>query len=53
VYICTSPLPHTGINTYGGEKMSVRFWWGNLREGHHLEVPGLDGRIIMKWIFNK
>jgi hypothetical protein len=29
------------------------FWWGNLREGDHLEEPGMDGRIIIKWIFEK
>ena len=22
------------------------FWWGNLREKDHLEVPGIDGRTI-------
>jgi len=29
------------------------FWWGNLREGNHLEDPGLDGKIILSWIFRK
>ena len=24
-----------------------------MREGDHLEEPGVDGRIILKWIFNK
>jgi hypothetical protein len=25
--------------------------WENLREGDHLEDPGVDGRIILQWIF--
>jgi len=33
--------------------MYARFWWGNLREGKHLEDPGVDGRIIIKWVFKK
>jgi hypothetical protein len=30
-----------------------RVWWGNLRERDNLEDPGLDGRIISRWIFRK
>jgi hypothetical protein len=29
------------------------FWFGDLRESYHLEGPGVDGRIILKWIFKK
>jgi hypothetical protein len=28
-------------------------WWGNLRERDHLGDPGVDGRIILRWIFRK
>ena len=33
--------------------MHTGFWWGNLREGDHLEVTGTGGRIILRWIFRK
>ena len=29
------------------------FRWRNLRERDHLEDPGVDGRIILRWIFRK
>ena len=37
----------------GRGEVYTRFWWGNLREGYHLEYPGVDGRIILKWIVEK
>jgi len=29
------------------------FWWGNLRERDHLGDAGIDGRIILRYIFKK
>jgi hypothetical protein len=33
--------------------LHTEFWWENLRERDHLEDPGVDGRIILRWIFRK
>jgi len=35
------------------KRYAYRFWWGNLRERDHLEDPGVDGRLILRWIFRK
>jgi hypothetical protein len=32
----------------GKEGVHTGFWWGDLREGDHLEDPGVDG-IFRKW----
>ena len=34
-------------------ELRTRFWWGNLKERAHLEDLGVDGRIIVKWIFKE
>jgi hypothetical protein len=41
-------------STYGGRERCVQgFGWGNLRERDRWGDPGVDGRIILGWIFKK
>jgi hypothetical protein len=37
----------------GRIQVHTGFWSGNLRERDQLEDPGIDGRIILRWIFRK
>jgi hypothetical protein len=37
----------------GEKRGTYRVWWGNLGKGDHLKNPGVDWRIILKWIIMK
>jgi len=37
----------------GRRELHTGFWWGNLRERDHWEDVGVDGRIILKFLFKK
>jgi len=41
-------------SAYGGEERCIKgFDGGNLRERYHLGDPGVEGRIILIWIFRR
>jgi hypothetical protein len=40
-------------HVWGREEVYTAVWWGDLRERDYLEDPGVDGRIILRWIFRK
>lgn len=35
------------------EEIIAKFYFGNLKERHHLEGLGVDGRLILKWVLEK
>jgi len=54
VAIKSSRMRWAGHVARMGERRGIyRFWWENLRERDQLSDPGIDGRIILRWIFRK
>jgi hypothetical protein len=41
------------LHAWGRGEAYILFWWKNLRERDHLEDPGIEGRIIQRWMFRK
>jgi hypothetical protein len=41
------------VERVGGRKVAYRVLVGDLREIDHMKDPGVDGRILLKWIFVK
>jgi hypothetical protein len=41
------------VAVWGKREAHTGFWWGGLREGDHLGDPGMDGRIILKWVLKQ
>ena len=40
-------------HVWGREELETGVWSGNFRERDKWEVIGLEGKIILKWIFEK
>ena len=40
-------------HVWGTEEVHTECYWGDLSEGDHLEDLGVEGSVILKWIFMK
>jgi len=34
-------------------EVHTAFWWRNLRERNNFEDLGIDGKLILQWVFKK
>jgi hypothetical protein len=41
------------VERMGRGEVYTGIWWGNLRKRDYWRDPGVDGRIILRWIFGK
>ena len=41
------------LHVWGRGEAYTGILWGNLSERDHLEDPGVDGRIILRWMFRE
>jgi hypothetical protein len=47
------PVQKNSHFSRSGGEVYAGFWWVNLTEGDHFEDLVIDGRIVVKWIFDK
>jgi len=38
---------------WGKGEVRTGFWWGDLRERDHSHDPGVNGMMILRWIYRK
>jgi len=44
---------HVAHGGRGRGEVHTGFWWDNLQDRDHLKDEGVEGRVILKWIFKK
>jgi len=53
LYVFRNKQPLSRNTRKGDRKGAYGFWWGYLKERHHLDDLGVDGSIILRQIFKQ